>query len=102
MRFLKVDEEPDDRFYQEIAKEIKSDGCTGVLEIHHNCCVVHDLGYRKGVDVYGRPVTRREVDAEFRRCNQRNSPLGRFSPDAWIRWAGVRVFGIGKFKGCKS
>lgn len=72
---------------------IQSDGCTDIPEFHHHCCVVHDLGYRFGIDPYGTKIDRRTADANFRKCMQKDSPLGRFSPMSWWRWAAVRVAG---------
>lgn len=76
-----------------LATAIKSDGCTGVPEFHHNCCVVHDLGYRFQIDPWGQAVSRAQVDAALRRCHQAESVFGRFSPMSWWRWAGVRIVG---------
>lgn len=76
-----------------------SDGCTGVLDIHIWACWEHDFHYRHGRTLYaGEAISRREADARFREVNAAESRLGRFSPLAWWRWAGVRVFGAGKFK----
>lgn len=74
-----------------LSAAIQSDGCTKVAEIHHCCCVLHDLYWRTGVDEYGDPITTREANARFRRCNQQHSLLGRFSPMAWWRWVGVSI-----------
>ncbi len=76
-----------------LSSAIASDGCTMVSEIAHHCCVVHDLGYRYAIDPWGRTIDRRTTDANFRKCIQAASPLGKFSPTSWVRWLGVRVFG---------
>jgi hypothetical protein len=76
---------------------LSSDGCTGVTEAYQPCCHEHDIAYATGRTVEGAPVTRAEADAMFRRCIQARSPLGRLSPMAWWRWAGVRVFGAGRY-----
>lgn len=91
--FLEENEPLTPEYVNALEKAIKSDGCTGVAEFHHKCCVVHDLGYRYHVDHTGKPATRSEVDAAFRRCMQQDSKFGRFDPISWVRWAGVRVFG---------
>jgi hypothetical protein len=88
---------------------IGSDACSAVLGIKVECCYEHDLSYRTGRDprnaylcfrsgvLYpwraARPITRAEADARFRQCLMNRSFLGRYSPMAWWRWAGVRVFG---------
>lgn len=76
-----------------VARELGSDGCSVVTEMYQPCCHEHDIHYRTGVDMAGRPITRREADAEFRRCIQRRSRLGRLSPVAAVRWIGVRIGG---------
>lgn len=76
-----------------------SDGCTGVPDIHLHCCWQHDYAYQTGMDpreaFEGRLVflSRRQADAIFRHCNEEEDPLGWFSPIAWVRWVGVRLFG---------
>ncbi len=84
---------------REWARVAKSDGCTGVADIHICCCFQHDHGYETGTDAYSvfmgapRIVTRAEVDRQFRKCNEKESLFGKFSPVAWIRWLGVRIAG---------
>lgn len=79
-----------------------SDGCTGVLDIHVDCCYQHDFCYHTHLDPFsvfqGHPVaiTRVAADHMFRGCNEGEDVLGRFSPLAWWRWVGVRLFG-GRF-----
>ena len=75
------------------AAEIKSDGCTGVLDWRVDCCYEHDVYYHDGRDLDGTPISRAEADRRFRLCNQARSPFGVWSPFAWWRWAGVRVGG---------
>lgn len=82
-----------------VAKNLNSDGCSWVSELFHDCCLEHDIHYRLGSDIYGKPITRAEADRRFRHCMQRHSKLGRFSPISWIRWAGVRLFGSNAYKG---
>lgn len=81
------------------------DGCTGVSELYHLCCLEHDFAYRTGlcprayfVGRYVQP-TRRATDARFRRCMQEMSPLGVASPVALIRWIGVRLLAGRAWKG---
>jgi hypothetical protein len=75
------------------AKELKSDGCSGVPDFHLDCCLEHDIAYRTGHTVDGEPLTRAEADARLRRCIQKDSSLGVLDPMSWWRWAGVRLFG---------
>lgn len=75
------------------AKNLRSDGCSWVADIHVDCCYEHDIHYRTGHRLDGTPITRREADARFRQCNMKHSQFGHLSPLAWWRWAGVRMFG---------
>lgn len=82
------------------AELIRSDGCTGVLDIHKDCCYEHDLGYYWGRDPrvayrfnsweLAPQIARGEVDARFRACNGDLMGL-------W-RWLGVRIGGGGIWK----
>jgi hypothetical protein len=91
------------------AELLGSDGCSAVTGIKIDCCFEHDLAYRTGRDprnaflafragylypwAKAKRITRRDTDARFRQCLQNRSALGRYSPVAWYRWAGVRLFG---------
>lgn len=93
------------------AKAIKSDGCTLVSELFRSCCLEHDCTYYYAKDPRSAyrhyrerpdasdywhladPITRRDADARMRSCIQQKAPFKRFSPIAWIRWAGVRAGG---------
>lgn len=78
----------------EKAMALGADGCSGpTLQVHRACCDEHDIHYRTGQRLDGTPITRREADAEFRRCMQERSRLGKWTPMAWWRWAAVRTFG---------
>lgn len=77
----------------EVAKELNSDGCTGVRDYYINCCYDHDIAYRTGKTIYGKPISKREADKRFRQCIQSRSKLGVFSPMSWWRWAAVSLFG---------
>jgi hypothetical protein len=78
---------------QDKAAELKFDGCTGVIDFYVDCCNHHDFMYRTGNNIRGIPVSRKEADAEFRRCMQSRSRLGICNPMSWWRWIGVRLFG---------
>jgi hypothetical protein len=90
------------------AARINSDGCTVVSECYHECCLEHDLSYYHGKSprsAYSRylegykpwkhadPITRKQSDSRFRECIRAKSPLGKWSPMAFVRWCGVRAFG---------
>lgn len=85
---------------KDYARQLGGDGCSGpTLQIFRECCDEHDIHYRTGRRLDGRPITRGEADAEFRRCHQRRSRLGVWAPMAWWRWAAVRVMGRRHYKG---
>jgi hypothetical protein len=95
--------EKDEAYWQlvrDIAEAIESDGCTGVIDFHLNCCLEHDIAYQMGCDVFGQPLSRAEADATLRRCIQAQSRFGVWSPMAWVRWLGVRFFGRKFYVGC--
>jgi hypothetical protein len=92
------------------AAVISADGCSGpAAGFHIECCYEHDLGYfyaKDPRDAYlkfrggavdpwadAKPVSRRDVDARFRRCLQQRSTAGKYSPLSWWRWVGVRMGG---------
>ena len=81
------------------AAALGADGCSGVPDFYLDCCLAHDIAYRTGRDFRGNVSTRAEADAGFRRCMQSQSPFGVFSPMAWWRWVGVRLFGGRSWQG---
>jgi hypothetical protein len=89
-------------WYQQLvsdwAKNLQSDGCTGVLDIYLPACWEHDIAYRLHQTVLSEPLTRREADRRFRWSIQFLSPFGALSPLSWWRWAGVRMFGVKAWK----
>jgi hypothetical protein len=107
------------RFEQSYADFVKSealwidaDGCSGpAAGFRVICCLEHDLAYYYGRDpraayrgwrdgvsfalvwTVAPPIDREEVDRRFRTCLQNEASLGKYSPMAWWRWAGVRIGG---------
>lgn len=89
------------------AKKANTDGCTAVSEWNQWCCFQHDLVCRKGkcpqaayalwqegVANYwelAKPMSRREGDKQFWKCNRKCSPSfwGRLRAD--VRYLGVRL-----------
>lgn len=100
------------------ATRINSDGCTGVSEWHHICCLEHDLACHFGRDprsafdkmlkgsdnpwLDAEHQTRRQSDLTFARCNyQRSESAGAFFRTT-VRYLGVRFgawLGIGVPRG---
>lgn len=75
------------------ARELKSDGCTGVKDVYVDCCYEHDIPYRTCADLEGNPTTKKQDDARFRECYQEHSLFGKFSPMSYWRWFGVHLLG---------
>lgn len=71
------------------AEELGSDGCTGATGLYRWCCLEHDVLWRTGTRRDGTSITKAEANLVFRSCLQRSSPLGWWSPVAWIRWIAV-------------
>jgi hypothetical protein len=90
---------------------IDTDGCSAVSGLKVECCYEHDLSYFYAKDpreAYRRrngalpgsslvwsntpPITFEETNRRFRKCLQARSKLGRYSPMALWRWAGVAWF----------
>lgn len=80
---------------KELAESIGSDGCTGVLDIHVECCWEHDWTYVTGMTPQGVSVTKEYADMRFRDCIQAHVSLRWLSPRSWIRYVGVVVLGSG-------
>lgn len=76
---------------RELAKELKSDGCTGVPDFFLDCCFEHDVHWRSGVTLDGNPISQMEANRELRRCIQSRSKFGFFSPLAWERFIGTTL-----------
>jgi hypothetical protein len=84
------------------AAVLKSDGCTGVVDICVDSCYEHDVHWRTGHTIYGDPITTKQANRRFRKVIAARfgehgngavraiaTPLGyAFS---WGRWAGVTV-----------
>lgn len=93
---------------------IDTDGCSGVTGLRIDCCFEHDLGYYYAKDphdayikyrggllepwLHAKSIDRAGVDARFRKCLQNRSALGRWSPMALWRWAGVRIGGESRWE----
>jgi hypothetical protein len=73
------------------AKALGSDGCTAVEPWNLDCCLLHDVMCRTGMDMDGNSITREEADYLFWECNRQRTPFSWLSPRSWTRWAGVRL-----------
>lgn len=77
-----------------IAKALNSDGCTAVSEYAQDCCFLHDIMWKTGIDPdTGKEVSYQEANRIFRDCICGRSRLKSRSPIALIRYWGVSLFG---------
>ena len=81
------------------ADELGTDGCTMATGAYKDCCLRHDVEYRLGTTISGKPLTREEADKRFLSCMQSRSRLGWWAPLAWARYFAVRKFGNKAWKG---
>ena len=72
--------------------DANSNGCTGVVDVYTECCLLHDFLYKTGI------VSRSEADWMFHECVQSRSPLRKWSLVGWVRWIGVRIGGYWAWK----
>ena len=93
---LRTGKKPCKKYVYALEVALRSDGCTAVSEVYHDACVIHDLGYKLGIDPWGHPITKKDTDTNFRKCMQSKSVFGKLSPMSWWRWLAVSTFG-GKF-----
>ena len=74
------------------AKALGSDGCSGVPDWHVDCCYEHDVHWRTGMTMAGEHIGADDATKRFEQCIQQRSQFRQFSPMAWWRWAGVRLW----------
>lgn len=79
-----------------MAAALKGDGCTASPDLAYTrCCDEHDIHYRTGKTINGKPITRAQSDAQLRECMKRagKTPVvGRWLLP-WVYWSAVRLFG---------
>ena len=86
----------------EQARELNSDGCSGVPDRYRWTCLEHDIHYRTRCFVRSiRAIDKETADYIFRVRIQQGSPFGCLSPISWVRWLGVRWFGNKAWEGIK-
>lgn len=90
------------KWLEEEGAKVGSDGCTGVAEVYHHCCIEHDLAYRHHKDprvayLIGwddcSEMKRSIADQHFKQCIQLSSPLKKWSAMAYWRYFAVRLAG---------
>lgn len=90
---LRKHEQPTSLYLIALKKAIKSDGCTDSPDFYVGCGIIHDLGYRYGIDPWGNKVNKRQIDNNFRICMEGQSWLKTWSFIAKVYWAAVKEFG---------
>ena len=73
------------------AEELKSDGCSFVIDFRRDTCLEHDCHWRSGHTLFGDPISLVEANQVFREAIQDRSRFGRYSPMAAIRFLGVSL-----------
>lgn len=81
------------RWVRQDARKVGSDGCTAVLDICLDACLEHDIHIRRGLTIFDKTISPAQAHRRFRLVIQSRSPLGRWSPLSWWRWAGVVIWG---------
>lgn len=71
------------------AKEIASDGCSGVPDFFRDGCLEHDFHYYYHADWLNKPITKAEADERLKWYIQDHSWFGKWSPMAWWRHKAV-------------
>ncbi len=75
---------------------LKGDGCTGAPDLFYgDCCNEHDVHYKTGFTLKGKPISRKQADKKFLRCLKKNGKtpiLGTFILP-YIYYGAVRLFG---------
>lgn len=87
------------------AKALNGDGCTASPDFAYTaCCDEHDVAYRTGKDLNGKPITRYQADKRLYKCMKRagiTPVMGKWIVPQIYFWA-VRLFGKGNWKGGSS
>jgi len=78
------------------AKELKSDGCSGVPDFFFWTCKEHDCHYRLHTFLTGKKIDKQTADYILRVRIQQGSYFGAFSPMSWWRWLGVKCLPAAK------
>ena len=85
-----------------MSEKVGGDGCSSSPDLFYKpCCDAHDVAYRTGCDIDGKPITRAKADKEFLRCMRKagKTPiLGRTLLPV-IYYLAVRMFGRKQWKG---
>lgn len=75
------------------AAALGSDGCTHATAWNLDCCLLHDVMRRTGMDMDDHAVTEAEQNYLFWECNRQRSlaRLSWYSPWSAVRYLGVQL-----------
>ncbi len=74
------------------AKNLKTDGCTGVPDWYVWTCWEHDVHSKTNKTIYGLHLTVGEMNWILRRRIQQASVMGVASPVSWLYWVGTVIY----------
>jgi hypothetical protein len=84
----------DEKYWQEVerrAKELHTDGCSGLVQWYKKFCYEHDIHYRTHQMLDGTPIGKWMADAIFAWRQMNMSPTG--AAVGVTRWVGLTVAG---------
>lgn len=87
------------------AAALRGDGCTSSPDLNYaNCCHEHDIHYRTGKTVDGKPITRLQSDNMLFQCMRKHgiTPIVGTLIVPSVYWFFVRVAGWNAWKGEKN
>lgn len=76
-----------------VARQLGSDGCTGVKDWYLDSCFEHDIHWRLGQTIDGYLISIAEANTRLRLVIQSRSRFGVLSPLSWGRYVGTSIFG---------
>lgn len=87
---------PNPEFWERVrarATALGSDGCTAVNEWNRDCCLLHDVMRRTGMDMNGHAVNEQEQNVIFWECNRQRAMLrlSWLDPRSHARFVGVQI-----------
>lgn len=84
----------DEEYWQEVerrALELRTDGCSGLLQWFKRYCYEHDIHYRTHKTLDGMPIGKWKSDAIFAWRHIQDSPIA--AGTGIIRWLGLTAAG---------
>lgn len=88
--------DPLDPYWDQVrrrARELKTDGCSGISQTFLAPCLEHDIHYRTRSTMNGDPISRRRADWLMLQATMSRSVVRCATPMGWMRYVGLRVAG---------